>query len=189
MALKSALWLAICCFSSVLPAVAAQSTTPYAPYTVACPRERLVRGAKRLNRQEDEYVGRRKPRADAALVDWLKKTWQSKTDLDSCDLPKIAVALSGGGVKASIVTAGVVHSLDSRDSSTAVSGLLQSTTYVSGLSGGSLTVGGVFANNFSPVSPLKTNLWDLTYPNPFSVPLANFASLVCDPHLAQSIHD
>jgi lysophospholipase len=114
--------------------------------------------------------------ADRSLEQWLK----SILSVDECEfeLPRLALALSGGGPKAGITTAGVVQALDSRDSSYGVSGLLQSMTYMSALSGGSLTLSGQMVNNFAKISELKASLYDTNYQNPFLLALQNTAQIV-----------
>ena len=54
------------------------------------------------------------------------------------NVPAVALALSGGGTKAGLTTAGAVYGLDGRESSgSSTAGLLQGMTYISALSGGS----------------------------------------------------
>lgn len=77
-------------------------------------------------------------------------------------LPNIGVACSGGGYRALMNGAGALAAFDSRTpNSTSVGhlgGLLQSTTYLSGLSGGGWLVGSLFTNNFTSVqSIIDTN--------------------------------
>jgi lysophospholipase len=70
-------------------------------------------------------------------------------------LPNIGLAMAGGGYRALLVGAGVIEAFDSRTpNSTApgqLGGLLQATTYLSGLSGGGWLVGSLYANNFTSV--------------------------------------
>ena len=76
-----------------------------------------------------------------------------KNNLSS--LPNIGIAVSGGGYRAMLTAAGVIEAFDDRTpNSTAagqLGGLLQSATYISGLSGGSWAVGSLYTNNFSSV--------------------------------------
>lgn len=66
-----------------------------------------------------------------------------------------------------LVGAGEIKAMDSRTPGTTdagqVGGLLQSATYLAGLSGGSWLLGSVFLNNFTTISNLQSskNLWDL----------------------------
>lgn len=75
-------------------------------------------------------------------------------------LPNIGIAVSGGGYRAMLNGAGVVQAFDSRtENSTAagqLGGLLQSSTYLAGLSGGSWLVGSLYTNNFSSISEIMS---------------------------------
>lgn len=143
------------------------SVEPYAPYTTTCPREPLVRVANSLSNGEKEYIREREPKAAKALHQWLIDTWGCEY-IEEWDVPKLAIALSGGGPKAGLTTAGFVYAVDGRDSKTSVSGLLQSSLYISALSGGTLTLNGVMSNDFAEVSTLKSLLYDTNYQNPVS---------------------
>lgn len=82
-------------------------------------------------------------------------------------LPNIGIAASGGGYRALTNAAGAIKAFDSRTSNSTVpgqlGGLLQASTYVAGLSGGSWLVGSVFVNNFSTIDSLQAgdggNVW------------------------------
>ena len=84
-------------------------------------------------------------------------------------LPNIALAFSGGGYRAMLNGAGALKAFDSRTVNTTgpgqLGGLLQSATYVAGLSGGGWLVGSVYVNNFTSISALQTDasgsLWAL----------------------------
>lgn len=85
-------------------------------------------------------------------------------------LPNIAIAFSGGGYRALQNGAGAMAAFDSRtENSTSpghIGGLLQSATYVSGLSGGGWLTGSVFLNNFTSVTALRddntSSVWDFS---------------------------
>jgi lysophospholipase len=74
-------------------------------------------------------------------------------------LPNIAISFSGGGYRALQNGAGAMAAFDSRTenstSSGHIGGLLQSATYVSGLSGGGWLTGSIFVNNFTSVTALR----------------------------------
>jgi len=74
-------------------------------------------------------------------------------------LPNIAIAVSGGGYRALMNGGGALQAFDSRteNSKTAghLGGLLQSSTYLAGLSGGGWLVGSIFMNNFTTVTALR----------------------------------
>lgn len=73
-------------------------------------------------------------------------------------LPNIGIAVSGGGYRALMNGAGAVAAFDNRTvNSTAaghLGGLLQASTYLAGLSGGSWLVGSLYVNNFTSVQEI-----------------------------------
>jgi lysophospholipase len=87
---------------------------------------------------------------------------------NASELPNIGMAFSGGGWRALQAGAGVLKAFDGRTENATESGrlggLLQSATYVAGLSGGSWLVGSIYINNFTTVSALQAddsgNLWE-----------------------------
>jgi lysophospholipase len=80
------------------------------------------------------------------------------TSFQPLSLPNIGIAFSGGGYRALLNGAGAFAAFDEHtNNSTApgqLGGLLQSATYVSGLSGGSWLVGSIYTNNFTTVTAL-----------------------------------
>jgi lysophospholipase len=110
------------------------------------------------------------------LTTWLT---QALPGISTEQLPKLALALSGGGAKAGLTTAGAVYGLDGRESiDSPVAGLLQSMTYISALSGGSLTLSGIMTNDFAQISTLRDQLLDASYENVFAAALANLPEVV-----------
>lgn len=73
-------------------------------------------------------------------------------------LPNIAIAFSGGGYRACLNGGGALQAFDSRENNGTTAGhlggLLQSATYVAGLSGGGWLVGSIYVNNFTTISGL-----------------------------------
>lgn len=73
-------------------------------------------------------------------------------------LPNIGIAVSGGGYRALLNGAGVVSAFDSRTENSTESGhlggLLQSSTYLTGLSGGAWLVGSLYTNNFTSIETI-----------------------------------
>jgi lysophospholipase len=90
------------------------------------------------------------------IPDFNATQYFAKTQAAS--LPNIGISFSGGGYRALLNGAGAFTSFDERASnSTApghLGGLVQSTTYISGLSGGSWLVGSIYTNNFTTVTAL-----------------------------------
>lgn len=86
------------------------------------------------------------------------------------ELPNIAIAVSGGGYRALTNGAGALKAFDSRTENATTTGhlggLLQSATYLSGLSGGGWLLGSIYLNNFTTVSALQTHepgdLWQFS---------------------------
>ena len=76
-------------------------------------------------------------------------------------LPNVAIAVSGGGYRACLNGGGAIQSFDSRENNSTAAGhlggLLQSATYLAGLSGGGWLVGSIFVNNFTTISGLLYN--------------------------------
>lgn len=74
-------------------------------------------------------------------------------------VPNIGIAASGGGYRALMNGAGALSAFDNRTQNSTnpghLGGLLQSATYLSGLSGGGWLVGSIFMNNFSTVPELQ----------------------------------
>lgn len=71
--------------------------------------------------------------------------------------PNLGIAMSGGGYRAAIFGAGVLNALDGRNSSaisTGTGGLLQSATYLTGLSGSSWLLSSFIQANFPPFQEL-----------------------------------
>ena len=78
---------------------------------------------------------------------------------NASNLPNIGMAMSGGGYRAMLNGAGALKAFDNRTPNTTAAGhlggLLQATTYLAGLSGGSWLVGSLFMNNFTTVGALQ----------------------------------
>lgn len=74
---------------------------------------------------------------------------------DATALPNIGLAVSGGGYRAMLNGAGALAAWDIRTEGSTqpgnLGGLLQSATYLSGLSGGGWLVGSLMMNNFTSV--------------------------------------
>lgn len=83
----------------------------------------------------------------------------SKNKNNVSSLPNIALAFSGGGYRATLNGGGALKSFDSREQNATAAGhlggLLQSATYIAGLSGGGWLVGSIYVNNFTTISALQ----------------------------------
>lgn len=137
-------------------AIELRSTSAYAPVSAACPSPDLVRPASGICSAESTYIMARKARADIALAEWLAN---ADSGFDTTSLPTLGLALTGGGLRATLCGAGVIKGFDSRDTNVGTSGILQSLTYMSSLSGGGWLTGALAGNDWPTISSLTTSMW------------------------------
>ncbi|TLD21419.1 hypothetical protein PspLS_09161 [Pyricularia sp. CBS 133598] len=144
----------------------------YAPVSDSCPSNRpTVRSASTgLSPEETAWLPNRRKNTIKPMTDFLTRAniqgfnaadYISKIQGDMSALPNIGLAFSGGGYRALLNGAGFIKAADDRTPGTTgpggIGGLLQSATYMSGLSGGSWLLGSVFNNNFSSIGQLQQN--------------------------------
>lgn len=95
------------------------------------------------------------------ITDFDTSAFFDRVSNNASALPNIGIAFSGGGWRALMNGAGALQAFDSRtqgsEEAGGLGGLLQSSTYVSGLSGGSWLVGSIFVNNFTTVTDLLSD--------------------------------
>lgn len=128
----------------------------------------MVRSAASLSSNETQWLQRRRNRTTAALENLLGRLdiegfdaaqYINRHSSNNSALPNIGIAVSGGGWRALMNGAGVLKAFDSRTANNTgtgkLGGLLQSATYLSGLSGGSWLVGSLYINNFTTVGALQ----------------------------------
>ncbi|KAI8963677.1 lysophospholipase catalytic domain-containing protein [Daldinia sp. FL1419] len=153
----------------------------YAPAIVDCPRERpTIRRAGSLSQSEQDWLRNRRSKTIDPMLEFLKRA--NLKDFDAANyvssnkqnlsiVPNIGIAVSGGGYRALMNGAGFIAAADSRTPGSTdaggIGGLLQSSTYLAGLSGGGWLVGSIFANNFSTVVQLRdgyegSSLWQFS---------------------------
>ncbi|KAH7921091.1 hypothetical protein BV22DRAFT_1020027 [Leucogyrophana mollusca] len=158
----------------------------YTPAAGACPEGfSLVRMAgsspdnQTLSASESSYLQSRKTQvlpqawksyltnvqaAGVTLPDYVASILEG----NSTETPTLGIATSGGGYRAAIFGAGVLNALDGRNASSVkagIGGLLQSATYLSGLSGGSWLLTSLAQADFpiiqelafGPASPSTSN--------------------------------
>jgi lysophospholipase len=79
----------------------------------------------------------------------------------STAVPRVALAISGGGYRSLLTGAGVIQAFDGREQTTRTlfSGLLQGITYQTGTSGGAWLLTSFAANNYPTISSLRDSLW------------------------------
>ncbi|KAF4177641.1 hypothetical protein CNMCM7927_003034 [Aspergillus lentulus] len=143
----------------------------YTPGTVGCPASRpTIRSAAKLSPNETSWLEMRRGKTTSAMKDFFNHVkiqdfdaagYIDRHSSNSSDLPNIGIAVSGGGYRALMNGAGAIKAFDSRTpnstSAGQLGGLLQSATYLSGLSGGSWLVGSIYINNFTTISALQTH--------------------------------
>ncbi|KAF2663834.1 lysophospholipase Plb3 [Microthyrium microscopicum] len=146
------------------------SQSSYAPSVVACPASvPTVSSANALSPNETAWLASRRPKSISALRDFLSRANLSGFDTNAyldnhlsnpSNLPNLGIAFSGGGWRALTNGAGALAAFDIRTSnSTAkghLGGLLQSATYVAGLSGGSWLLASNYYNGFQPIESYLT---------------------------------
>ncbi|KAM7209386.1 lysophospholipase catalytic domain containing protein [Naviculisporaceae sp. PSN 640] len=157
----------------------------YAPSVVDCPSGQdrpTIRGAEQLSAQETSWLERRRKATVDPMIKLVERNRiegfdaasyiRNAAENDLSSLPNIAIAVSGGGYRALMNGAGFLAAADDRTAGSTdaggIGGLLQSSTYLAGLSGGGWLVGSIFANNFTSVQTLRdgiapdTDVWNFT---------------------------
>ncbi|KAE9387640.1 FabD/lysophospholipase-like protein [Gymnopus androsaceus JB14] len=137
----------------------------YTPTYIQCPSNvTFVRPASEgLSDDEREWRAKRTPAVVDGLHSYLKNVHITDFDIDvyinalganESAVPVIGFTLSGGGTRAEMSAFGMIRAFDNRtaDSINAgTGGLLQTATYVSGLSGGGSALGLVAMSDFQPL--------------------------------------
>ncbi|KAF4211358.1 hypothetical protein CNMCM5878_002692 [Aspergillus fumigatiaffinis] len=143
----------------------------YTPEGETCPSDRpSVRNATSLSNAETSWLKARRNNTKDALKAFLSRVelgafngsdYIATHSANASALPNIGIAVSGGGYRALMNGGGALQAFDNRTTNSTVKGqlggILQSATYLSGLSGGSWLVGSMYMNNFSDVSSLRDN--------------------------------
>lgn len=142
----------------------------YSPYEVACPDYSLTRPSNEISNRERIWVEKRHKKTNKALAAYLNSVGleYNKSILFGDEPPNIALALSGGGCRALLTGAGELSALDIRSADEgSLGGVLQSSTYLAGLSGGSWIVALLALQGFVPVSEViydnPYDIWNLTF--------------------------
>ncbi|SPO00299.1 probable lysophospholipase (lpl) [Cephalotrichum gorgonifer] len=140
----------------------------YAPARVSCPATRpAIRTATALSPEETAWLPRRDNNTISALKDILGRANISDIDTNGYidnivssggTVPRIGIAISGGGYRALMNGAGAIAAFDNRTADSVgqgkLGGILQAATYLSGLSGGSWLVGSLYVQNFTTVDSI-----------------------------------
>ncbi|TQS34772.1 hypothetical protein Golomagni_04833 [Golovinomyces magnicellulatus] len=145
-----------------------RSQESYAPSVVPCPsKQPAIRIADTLSPAEISWLALRRRQILKPMIKWISRANISGFDAESYlnrlqendDIPNIAIAISGGGYRSLLTGGGFLAAADDRSTKSTkpghIGGLLQATTYISGLSGGGWLLSSIFANNFSTVEMLR----------------------------------
>ncbi|KAI4250151.1 MAG: hypothetical protein L6R40_000323 [Gallowayella cf. fulva] len=138
----------------------------YTPDHLSCPSTRpAVRDAGDLSESEKSWLKTRLRKTVDPMRELLQRfniptfdasKYISDNEKNRSALPNIGIAMSGGGYRALLNGAGAIAAFDAREENATsaghLGGLLQSATYLGGLSGGGWLVGSLFVNNFTTVS-------------------------------------
>ncbi|GAA5876162.1 hypothetical protein JCM16303_007041 [Sporobolomyces ruberrimus] len=148
-----------------LATTALAQNSGYAPVRVECPSGDLIMrtgnpldGTQKLQANESSYLERRRRDVTPQLwKNYLNENSTGNTGYPADKIanaePKIATAVSGGGLRASLYAAGTLSALDNRNSSS-VGGIWQLSDYLAGLSGGSWAVTSSALNDMVPIYEL-----------------------------------
>lgn len=156
-------------------------TDSYVPGNVTCDEDiNLVRNATfKLSTNETEWLKKRNVYTEEALKDFLTRSLSNFSDTSILDrlfggnsstVPKLGIAASGGGYRAMLSGAGMIAAMDNRTEGAnehGLGGLLQSSTYLAGLSGGNWLTGTLAWNNWTSVQDIANNfttddsIWDI----------------------------
>ena len=154
------------------PATEKALVQSYAPIYVNCPpKETWIRPANGLSTKEVTWVYGRKQVVATALGSYLTRLGLEDFDVKNytdalqqsnySSVPTLGMAISGGGFQSAFTATGVIRALDDRLDEAKqyrTGGLLQSLTYISGLSGGSYPTVSFATNNF-PTADEIIDIW------------------------------
>ncbi|OBA20086.1 FabD/lysophospholipase-like protein [Metschnikowia bicuspidata var. bicuspidata NRRL YB-4993] len=136
--------------------VYSQALNSYAPYYTICTSKSLVRTAnyQSINAQENEYVSERKKQIREPLSKIMTSSDFNNLTvlLDECPIV-IGISVSGGGYRSMLSGAGVLSAFDSRTPGSEIhlGGILQSSIYIAGNSGGLWLVANNLLNDGMPI--------------------------------------
>ncbi|KAG7191920.1 Lysophospholipase 1 [Scheffersomyces spartinae] len=148
----------------------------YAPKATLCPLGKpWARKAGSLGDAEKSYVSQRQAKTNVALVEFLDlcnmKGFNASAFVSNISISRnltIALAVSGGSYRTQFVGAGNLLATDNRYDRAkldGLGGLMQASTYVTSLSGGSWLVGSLACNDWIPVNKIVDGtykLWDVS---------------------------
>lgn len=147
----------------------------YAPVIGDCPANTtFLRKANDVSESEKEWLKKRHSYTDPALRDFLLYTAKLPEQevnqvLKNSSSINIGIAPSGGSFRAMLVGAGQLAALDNRTIGAfehGLGGILQSATYLAGLSGSGWLVGSLSMNDYPTIDDILDNrdIWNLHHP-------------------------
>ncbi|QLG74389.1 hypothetical protein HG535_0G02720 [Zygotorulaspora mrakii] len=164
----------------VKSSIAWSPTNGYVPGNVTCDDDiNLIREANELSPNETDWLRRRSSYTNEALQNFLTRATRNFSDdsivsqlfRNNSNVPKIGIACSGGGYRAMLSGAGMIAAMDNRTDGAldhGLGGLLQSATYLAGLSGGNWLTTTLAWNNWTSVQTILNNMteddsiWDIS---------------------------
>ncbi|KAI9702414.1 MAG: Lysophospholipase 1 [Candelina mexicana] len=161
---------ALCGTSLTVVRTADAPGNSYTPEYVDCPSDRpTVRSASSLSQGETSWLDKRRNNTVNPMRTLLSRiniagfdagAYIDKNSKNQSAFPNIGIAVSGGGYRALMNGGGALAAFDDRTVNATgngqLGGLLQSATYLAGLSGGGWLVGSIFVNNFTSVQALQS---------------------------------
>lgn len=146
------------------------TTTTTSGYTIThtpcVPSSKYVRTATGLNAPEISWQSKRSVSAVKAMATYFPSAWGANNPQYNLtqllkDPPRIGLAFSGGGFRAMLGGAGVLQAYDTSPNGgiAGVSGILDSSLYITGLSGGGWLVGSWALNGYPNVTTLVRLSW------------------------------
>ncbi|KAM5528651.1 lysophospholipase [Fusarium oxysporum f. sp. phaseoli] len=148
-------------FPILEPRAAPDAPDGYTPARVPCPKTRpAIRQATSLSTEETSWLELRDNSTFPALEEFLTRATIGGIDIEAYlnGIVSNGIAISGGGYRAMINGAGAIAAFDNRTTGSTrkgqLGGILQATTYLSGLSGGSWVVGSLYVQNFTTVESI-----------------------------------
>lgn len=158
----------LCCTLFSL-ATAFSPSGGYAPGKSSCPsNSSFIREGTSISKSEANWVKSRHEKTNLAIVDYLENVGLEDFDLSLVTnlSINIGLAFSGGGFRAMLLGAGQLAALDNRTADRGLGGVLQSSSYIAGLSGGSWLLGLLYLQNFPSVDEVVLenpyDVWNLT---------------------------
>ncbi|OLL26318.1 Lysophospholipase [Neolecta irregularis DAH-3] len=134
----------------------------YTPGYVECPEEnyQFIRNADNINESERAYIRGRQKANEASYKNYFDRLQLSNFDSDEFlrkHMPRIGLALSGGGLRSVYTSAGVIEALDEGETKSVnhkTGGILQMSSYISGNSGSAWFVTAAICAGMPKISDL-----------------------------------